>query len=438
MKSKENVVLKNISWATFDKILFLAISFIISVVLSRYLGPEQNGNYSYIIAFNSLFSAFATLGLERIIVKELSTEKTYTQEDILGTGIALQVFGSGFVFALSIMVTSIVGVTKYIRVLCIVMSLSYVFQALSPFRYWYQAKYKINKIVKIDFICKFSFLIVRLIGIFYRLDVAGFILIYLAETACQYVLIFYRFYFDHSKVFVPTFNKKLAKFMIKSSWPLILGTLSSTIYMRMDQMMIEGYLGAYQLGIYSVAVKIAELWYFIPDAIGMSLLPLFSQLRDKKEIFEQYQKYFDVVTIISYIMSIGIFVFGKYFIVLAYGNEYKEAAKILAVHIWSGIFMSQAVVRSVYFIVSGKTYLSLIVTSMGAVTNIFLNIVMIPRFGGIGAAIGTFISQVLYGYISSFLIKDLRGFAKQQTISILTFGRIRLWVKRLRIYKSLR
>ena len=78
--------------------------------------------------------------------------------------------------------------------------------------------------------------------------------------------------------------------------------------------------------------------------------------------------------------------------------------------------------RGSYFVIMEYTKYSLICNVVGAITNIAVNVLLIPIMGSIGAAIATLISYALYAYISSYFIKDMRSMGEIQTRALLLAG----------------
>jgi O-antigen/teichoic acid export membrane protein len=85
---------------------------------------------------------------------------------------------------------------------------------------------------------------------------------------------------------------------------------------------------------------------------------------------------------------------------LVYGNQYQGAGIILAIHIWSGIFVFLGSASSQYLLAEGYTLISFARTAVGAVVNIILNLWLIPLYGGIGASIATLIAY----FVATFFI----------------------------------
>ena len=103
---------------------------------------------------------------------------------------------------------------------------------------------------------------------------------------------------------------------------------------------------------------------------------------------------------ISLAIVIPITFTSGYFITALLGEEYVKAGEILALHIWAGPFVFLGVARSKWLVAENLTQFSLATTSLGAITNILLNIFLIPSSGGNGAALATVISYAVASHIA--------------------------------------
>src|SRR3954469_1658751 len=90
---------ENVSWLIFEKGFTLGAGMVVGIYVARYLQPERFGLLNYAISFVSIFSAFSTLGLEQIIVRELARQPE-RQRELLGTGFILKVAGSSVLILL--------------------------------------------------------------------------------------------------------------------------------------------------------------------------------------------------------------------------------------------------------------------------------------------------------------------------------------------------
>src|ERR1051325_10626811 len=87
-------IVGNTGWLLADRILRLGVGLFVGVWVARYLGPEQFGLYNYALAFAGLFGAFATLGLDSIVVRDIVSNPA-NKNEVLGTAFVLKLIGGG-------------------------------------------------------------------------------------------------------------------------------------------------------------------------------------------------------------------------------------------------------------------------------------------------------------------------------------------------------
>ena len=105
----------NTGWLFADKILRMGLALVVGVWVARYLGPQQFGLYNYALSFAGLFTVFATLGLDSIVVRNIVRQPA-EKDEILGTTFGLRLMGGCFVVFLAVTAVSLVrpgeGMTK--------------------------------------------------------------------------------------------------------------------------------------------------------------------------------------------------------------------------------------------------------------------------------------------------------------------------------------
>jgi len=175
------------------------------------------------------------------------------------------------------------------------------------------------------------------------------------------------------------------------------------------------------VGVYAAAVKLSEIWYFLPTALATSLLPalLRSRAQDAAAYAARQQQYYDVSAAAAYVLSIPIALAAPWIVRLAYGGAFAAAGPILAVHIWASIFVFLGVARGQWLVNEGLQKFYLAATLAGAVVNVLLNLVLIPRWGGLGAAWATVASYALAAWLASYLHAAVRPTAAMQTRALL-------------------
>ncbi len=119
----------------------------------------------------------------------------------------------------------------------------------------------------------------------------------------------------------------------------------------------------------------------------------------------RYLKFFRIMLLLAVAIVVPMALFARPLVQLLFGPAYAEAGPILAVQIWTSIFVFQGVAQGPWFVIENQTLLTLKRNLAGAVVNIGCNLVLIPRFGGLGAAfsslVGQFVCNVLVNAFDS-------------------------------------
>ena len=286
--------------------------------------------------------------------------------------------------------------------------------------YYYQSQY-LNKrtiIPRIVVFIVFSF--IRILFIHYNFQLISFVWLSFWELFFTYLIIVIIFLYNYREGFSLFGNLrfKRAANLIMQSWPLIFTSLAVIIYMKIDQVMLDGLSTSEQLGQYVAAARLSELWYAIPTVIAAILLPGLVKKRrqDPDDYHRKIDIWFRISLWLSLLISLGITIFSSTLMHLLYGDQFRMAARILQIHIWASVPVFLGIVISQYLVIDGSVKINLYATIIAAIINIGLNFILIPFMGSTGAAITNLISQasvfigMLVLYRSKKILFPLRFF----------------------------
>jgi O-antigen/teichoic acid export membrane protein len=402
-------IIKNSSWLVSDKIFTMIFGVLITAIVARYFGPEKFGQFNYAFAFVSLFTAISTLGLETLTVKSL-IDKKYEEGTILCTSLILRLIGGGILTLLASLIIRVIEPNDAnIHFLVLIMSMTIVLKALEVIEYWIQAhqKAKISSIIRM---CAYVFTsIFKIILVVREGTIIQFAIIYSIDAAIiGFALIISYIKFRGNKSSWK-FNFQYAINILSQSWYLILSGLMITLYMRIDQVMLGSMTTSKEVGIYSVAVRIAEMWYFVPMAIITSFKPVIMGNKNigKEKYYSSIQLLYSIILYLGILFGLLTVIFSNTIVSILYGSEYKEAASILSLSVWAGTFAMLGSARSIWLLNEGLQKYTLVYTAVGLLINVTLNIILIPKIGAYGAAIGTLVAQVT-NILVLFLFKNTR------------------------------
>jgi O-antigen/teichoic acid export membrane protein len=384
---------KNTSWLFAEKILRILISFLVTVLVIRYLGPEQFGLLSYAISFFGLFSAISVLGLESISIREL-VKYPGKRDNILGSVFLLRLVGGIVTVILIALTLFISNESTDISILILIISTSAIFQSFSVVDYYFRAEVKAKYSVYVMMASVLFTSSLKILIIILEAPLIYFAIAFSVEfliTAAGFLTVYKN---NSLKIINWKFQKKLALSLLKDSWPLILSGLVVSVYMKIDQVMIKNMLNSEEVGYYAAAVRLSEAWYFIPIALTNSLFPAIINAKEigKNFYFNRIQKLYDILAWIAISIAVPVSIFSSDIINILYGSEFKSAAPVLNIYIWAGVAVFLGVASGQYLITENFTKLSFFRAFIGMVINVILNLVLIPKYGIVGAAVATLIS----------------------------------------------
>jgi len=198
------------------------------------------------------------------------------------------------------------------------------------------------------------------------------------------------------KVWYWKWRWQTARVLLKDSWPLILSGMAVSIYLRIDQVMIKEMLDAEQVGFYAAAVRLSEAWYFVPMAIVSSVFPAIINAKKQSEelYYQRLQKLYDLMVWLAVAIALPTTFLATWVIRVLYGDAFLQASGVLSIHIWAGVFVFLGVASGKWFLTENYIKKNLYRTSLGMVTNIVSNLILIPLYGIYGAAIATLLGQL--------------------------------------------
>jgi polysaccharide transporter, PST family len=204
--------------------------------------------------------------------------------------------------------------------------------------------------------------------------------------------------------------------LVKMAAPLMLRLLTIAVYMRIDQVMIRELLGEQRLGVYSVAVRISELWYFIPGAIMAAALPrLTRSFEQGMAAYETELRYWiRLMMMIALPAALGLSLLSGLVVQTLFGPAYADAGPVLSVQAWAGVFVAIGVATGPWFINTGLLRFGLYQACIGAIVSVALNFLLIPRFGLMGASFAMVASYGISAVVCNGLFHETRPLFRLQ------------------------
>lgn len=405
LRSRE---VKNAGWLISGRIAQMVLSFFVGILTARYLGPSNYGIINYVAAYVAFFSSLCTLGINSVIIKDF-VDNPDEQGQTIGTALILRAVSS---IVSEIMIVSIVSVidrneptTILVSILC---SIALIFQIFDTVNYWFQFRYE-SKVTAIATLIAYAVTSTyRIILLILGKSVQWFAF----ATSVDYVCLAMVLIISYKKRNGPklSFSWKKGKYLLSKSYHFILSGMMVAVYGQTDKLMLKQMLDATSVGYYSLASTVNTMWCFVLAAIIDSMYPTIMQLyKTNKEQFEcKNRQLYAIVIYISAFVAVCFMVFGKNIIYILYGEAYMDSVILLKIITWYTIFSYLGVARNAWIVCENKQkYLKYMYFS-AAIINVVLNIMFIPRWGAVGAAVASLFTQIMTSMVVPCFIREMR------------------------------
>ncbi len=410
--------LANLGWLFAERGVRLGLGVVVGFLVARHLGPAQLGALSYAVALTTLVGAVVSLGLDAVVKRDLLCRPEAAAE-ILASSAILR-FAAGAIGAGGLLAVAASGRGGEPHLLGI-LALTLLQPAFLMSEVWLQAHLRAKWVAAAQIGALVVSSILRLGLIAADAPVTAFawvVLLELALTAVGIQLVARR---AGCPIRPRAARRTEMRRLLAESWPLLFAGVAVVVYMKIDEVMLRHLVGPAAVGLYSAATRLTEIWFFVPTALASSLLPALLRARERGDAAYRLrlQQYFDLSAAAAYALSIPMALAAPWVVRLAYGAAFAESAPIVAVHIWSSVFVFLGVARGQWLVNEGLQRFYLASTVAGAVLNVLLNLLLIPRWGGLGAAGATVVSYALAAWLASYCHRTVRPTATMQTTALL-------------------
>ena len=207
-----------------------------------------------------------------------------------------------------------------------------------------------------------------------------------------------------------SFSFKIGKKMLNKSKYYIISTMMVTIFAQTDKIMLKMMLDNSSVGYYTAGITCATMFAFVFAAILDSFRPtVFEAKKKSNEAFqEQMKKLYSILIYFSLLICLLSTIFSPLIIKIMYGKEYSLAIPVLRVVVWYTTFSYLGSARNIWVMAEEKQKYLWIMNLSGAIINIILNLILIPVYNIVGAAIASLITQIFTNIIIGFIIKPIR------------------------------
>ncbi|MFH1508432.1 MAG: flippase [Candidatus Omnitrophota bacterium] len=409
MSTIKNIA-KNSAVIIFSFVLESFFNLIILTLAVRYFGKGDFGKLSFLAAFFFLMGSLDGLFIRPILVREIAREKDRASI-ILGNGIIIRVLFLAFAVILLWLSIGFAKSTPDLRLLAFFTSVSLLISSLMNS---YETVFQINLTMWRFKIISLAGVIVTLMSLFTVVLLKGTLLHFNILVVVVGVITVSTAKTFSDKLISPKFEIDIGLWrrIFRESWPLLLSALFISIYHRFDQILLLRLKGPEEVGIYSAAVKLAEIFNIIPIALKISILPLLSVyfFTAVDNFRKTYELSFKFILIAVIPLALWVSLFSNQIIYVFYGAKFIRSGLALSFLIWAEVFVFLGVVNNAILVSSNKQVFDPLFTGVSAVLNVILNLLLIPKHGFMGAAVSSLVSYSA-GPVLGYFIKATRPYS---------------------------
>jgi O-antigen/teichoic acid export membrane protein len=403
-------VAKNMSLILLDNIANKFMGLLIAIFLARYLGVSGYGNYTFITTYALFFGVFIDLGINVVVVREISKKRERAEELIANSvGIKLTLFVLAFLLAFSVI--NLLDYSSEIKIGVLIALSGLIFTSLvSLLVTIFQADLEMEYPAFVDFVSKLVLLVATFLIAYEKGGLLILVLAVLLASITGFILLYV---FSLRKIHVGVeFNKKVWREILGPAVLLGLSGAFSSVILRMDAVLLSLIKGNIEVGYYAPPSQLTDAVTLIPIAFVTVLFPLMSAYSktSKQALAKSFRLAIKYMLALALPMAFGTMFLSDRIITSIYGALFSPASPALVIMVWCDVLTFCVIITDYFLISLDKQRNTCTAMGIGALSNILLNLLLIPPFGFIGASIALLLSYILLTILCvHYLPKSLRA-----------------------------
>lgn len=390
-----------------SSILNVGISIFTTSIIAKNIGPELYGRYTFGLTYILFFSVLSNFGLESLFIRETARDNKNIDliNDIFHLKIMLAIFTMGVI----IFSVHILGYPQATVKVIYILSIGLLFQILSEsLLSVYRAIEKMYITAIFSILLRVISAVIIVIAIYSGIGFIGIVSAFSVAFFLTFGIILLFFYRDF-KVLNLSIKPHRWISLIKQGIPFFISALLTMFYYKINVLMLSKMVEEREMGFYMASLNLMENLFFLHIAFNTSIFPAYSRIFGNsadalKKIYEKTTKYLIILTVA---VLIGTILVGGRIIQLIYGDEFIPAIPALNVLIffWALAFFSQTQSSLLFSIQKEMSQVKIM--GVACIINIVLNLILIKRYGVIGAAYSSVITEAVVVIIITALLWKL-------------------------------
>ena len=397
--------IKNYIYNLIQQVLLVVSPLITIPFLSRSLGAEGIGTYSYAFALTNYFTLVATLGCDVYGRREIS----YVKNSLMDRGKkfwSIQIIKT--ICTLLVSVAYIIfSLNNSNKTLLLILTFHLINVPLN-IGWFYQGTEKFKKITIRTIFLKLAELLFVVFCIHSKNDLIK----YTFGSSFINFLTFFVLWLDiKNDIKFEKITLKDVKYDLKNCLQFFLPAIATSVYTLLDKTMLGILTRGYtENGYYEQAQKINTVLLRVVLSLGLVLLPQIAgafKEGNKKQVKDLVNKSGKYVFFISLPIALGLICISDNFVPWFFGNGYNKVSELLKLSGFILIVQGLDDVFGMQYLVNvGKQKQYIISIFSGALTNFIFNLILIPKFASAGAIIASFIGELVIVLVQMYYVKD--------------------------------
>ncbi|EKE07528.1 MAG: polysaccharide biosynthesis protein [uncultured bacterium] len=403
---KSHSIAKNTMFMTIASVLQKVISFVYFAIVARQIGATDTGKYFFALSFTTIFVVFVDMGLTNVLIREGSKIKEKIQ-DYFSSILFVKLFFGILSYLTVFVVIRLMGYEVETRILVYVSAITMLFDSTNLTLYGTLRAYGNLKYESIGLsVSQALTFILGTVFLFAGKPLIYLMYAFLIPSVLNTIYVSFIVRFKYHLKFRPKYNKEVLKYIIPIVIPFALAAIFGRVYSFIDSIFLSKISGDQVLGWYSVPSKIAYALNFIPMALVAALYPKFSEyfVHDKNKLSFAFHQSIKYLLLVSLPFTVIILLLSQDIIVAFFRSEYLNSVLPLKILMLGVIFAFFNFIFGAILNACDRQKIQTTLVGMMMVVNIALNLLLIPRFGAVGASFAALFGNIGLSFISLFFI----------------------------------
>jgi O-antigen/teichoic acid export membrane protein len=389
------------------RVITMAVGVVTVALTARTLRTDGYGVWSGVGSYTGLFAVLCNLGFVTVATQRMATEPE-REAEWLGALVGVRIAVSLFVAAIcAVSIPLLLRSTGHSHAVAYIMTTSMIATGAGALLTVFETRLRSGVVLSFT-VLQWLLWLAAVVAL--HLEHASVVAFALANTLILFVIAGLQI--QASRRFVDIAWRaglRLWRPLVRQAIPLGVATVMITIYYQVDSVLLLQIAGPRETGVYGAAYGFLGPMLFLPAAIMGSFFPVLSAIheRDPQRMRRLVQVCADIMAVIGLPVLAGAIALSGPIVHLVYGSEFTRADGLLPILMIAFVVICFGTLAGNLSVLLGLQWRFAVYTTVGAVANVVLNLVLIPPYGAYGSAWATVATESLT--MSLMLVTSLRA-----------------------------